>query len=252
MGNVKKEMNIYQKIAVLQDVIKVNKANKNNFADFNYRTIQDILAELKPNLKELNLIINFGAGSLDGDKYSLEIRVIDINNLESKIVESGEIYIDRTKSKMDLSQKVLSAKTFLKKSLLEDLLLINEDDDPDSHDNRRTGQQNNTNQNKGSSNKSSGSNQQSEEPTRTKEEAQTISNVKNILYYAADKDQNKMIDLLESNTEFTGKDNKKVPGLRDFNKLVGKRLTVTYGKLQKAYPEAYKIVQDKLSKTGDK
>lgn len=94
-----KEMNMYQKIATLQEVIKVNKGNRNDYADFNYRTIQDIFAELKPQLKELNLIINFGAGKLDGDKYTLEMRVIDINNPQDMIIEVGEIYIDRNKSK---------------------------------------------------------------------------------------------------------------------------------------------------------
>ena len=128
-------MNIYQKLAVLQSKITVNKDKRNTFADFNYRTIQDILAELKPVLTELSLMIRFGSGKLDGDKYTLDIIITDINNPVAQIEETGEIYLDRTKSKMDLSQKVLSAKTFLKKSLLEDLLLISEDVDPDSHDN---------------------------------------------------------------------------------------------------------------------
>jgi len=130
-----KDMNIYQKIAIIQERIKVNKLGRNNFADFNYRTIQDIFGELKPLLKELGLVISFGGGKLSEDKYTLGIMIIDIDNIDSRIDETGEIYIDRTKSKMDLSQKVLSAKTFLKKSLLEDLLLICEDDDPDGHDN---------------------------------------------------------------------------------------------------------------------
>lgn len=130
-----KDMNIYQKIAIIQERIKVNKLGRNNFADFNYRTIQDIFGELKPLLKELGLVISFGGGKLSEDKYTLGIMVIDIDNPDNRIDETGEIYIDRTKSKMDLSQKVLSAKTFLKKSLLEDLLLICEDDDPDGHDN---------------------------------------------------------------------------------------------------------------------
>lgn len=130
------ELNIYQKILVLQEEIRVKKSNRNEFANFNYRSISDIFNELKPLMKKLNLVINFGSGKLDGEKYLLEMRVFDSDNPESKIVEAGEIYIDRTKAKMDLSQKCLSAKTFLKKSLLEDFLLINEDADPDSHDNR--------------------------------------------------------------------------------------------------------------------
>lgn len=134
--------NIYYKISILQERIKVNKSSRNEFANFNYRTIQDIFSELKPLLKELNLILTFGAGKLEGDKYSLTLNLIDLtaNNTNNYTVY-GEIYIDREKKKMDLSQMVLSAKTFLKKSLLEDLLLINEDNDPDSHDNTNKGKQ---------------------------------------------------------------------------------------------------------------
>lgn len=132
----KGELNIYQKILILQEKIRVKKDKRNEFANFSYRSISDIFNELKPLLKDLGIIVSFGGGKLDGDKYSLGLTIIDTNNTNNRIDETGEIYIDRTKSKMDLSQKCLSAKTFLKKSLLEDLLLINEDDDPDSHDNR--------------------------------------------------------------------------------------------------------------------
>lgn len=132
----KVELNIYQKVLTLQEKIRVKKDKKNEFANFNYRSISDIFNELKPLLKDLEIVMNFGAGKLDGEKYFLEMRIIDVNNPQTELVETGEIYIDRTKAKMDLSQKCLSAKTFLKKSLLEDFLLINEDEDPDSHDNR--------------------------------------------------------------------------------------------------------------------
>ena len=132
----KVELNIYQKILILQEKIRVKKDKRNEFANFSYRSISDIFNELKPLLKDLDMIVSFGGGKLDGDKYSLGLTIIDINNPSNRVDETGEIYIDRTKAKMDLSQKCLSAKTFLKKSLLEDFLLINEDDDPDSHDNR--------------------------------------------------------------------------------------------------------------------
>ncbi len=261
-----KGLNIYQKLAILQDKVKVNKDNRNDFADFKYRTIQNILAELKPLLKELGLIIRFGSGKLDGEKYILDIIVTDINNPTNQMGENGEIYIDRTKSKMDLSQKVLSAKTFLKKSLLEDLLLISEDVDPDSHDNTGlhgdnfrggtapTNQGNTSNgdaqtdKNRGN-NKGNTTNNSTEEPERTPEEAEAISGIKNILYLVAEKDPDKMLALLAEHTSFIGKDKKKVPGVSDYNKLIGKRLTVTYGKLQKTYPKEYeKVLENKAKK----
>lgn len=234
-----KEINIYQKVAVLQEKIVVQKSSVNDFANFKYRTIQDILRELKPLLKELDLIIRFSSTTLSEDKLSLGIIIMDINNPDNQITEMGDIYIDRTKQKMDLSQKVLSAKTFLKKSLLEDLLLINEDDDPDSHDNRPTNNNANTNNN---------NSQQTQTKPQTDNEKVEIKKLKNILYKASGNDQNGMIDLLAQHTAFKGRDGKQVEGLRDFDKLKGKRLEVTLSKIEKLYPEITEEVESKSKK----
>jgi len=241
MENLKNELNIYQKIAILQDSIKVNKGNRNDFADFNYRTIQDIFSELKPLLKDLGLIINFGAGSLDGDKYTLEMRVIDINNpvnLENKIIETGEIYIDRTKSKMDLSQKVLSAKTFLKKSLLEDLLLISEDIDPDSHDctNQNT---NNTNQNTNSSSKS--------ENTEEDKEKRQRNIIVKVLMLVTNNNVIEAQKLLLEITSFKAKDGKQIKGVDNTDKLKGARLNTVYQQLKGKYLTQFEQVTGKKS-----
>jgi hypothetical protein len=188
--------NIYQKISIMQERIKVNKSSRNNFADFNYRTIQDIFSELKPLLKELGLIITFGGGKLNEDKYTLGIMITDINDPTNRIDETGEIYIDRAKSKMDLSQKVLSAKTFLKKSLLEDLLLICEDDDPDSHDN--TGKNNfrgNTKPNQKPNTRNDNKGTGSTEPTN--KEPKKVSDKQLKRYFAIAKNRNADIKVLD-------------------------------------------------------
>jgi hypothetical protein len=145
-------MNIYEKLLIVQEEIKVNKSSVNTFANFKYRTIQDILAEVKPFFSKYKLFVNFTHMKIEGECLYLDLIIMDIENktedksliMGNKITNydvlefNGMIKIDYTKSKMDDSQKVLSAKTFLKKSLLEDILLISEDDDPDSHDNTKT------------------------------------------------------------------------------------------------------------------
>lgn len=241
-----KELNIYQKLSIMQERIKVNKGNNNKFADFKYRTIQDILSELKPMLKELELVLTFKNGTLQDDKYSLNMVLLDINKpTENRIDESGEIYIDRTKKQMDLSQKCLSAKTFLKKSLLEDLLLISEDDDPDGHDN--TPEPRNSNTSNPIMDTKEAKNTTKPVSEDEKNEAELRAKVQNILFFAANKDKSKMYDLLEAETEFVSKrDNKKVPGLRDFKRLRNGRLKTTYGIICKKYPEATKLVTDKM------
>lgn len=128
-----KDLNIYQKIAVIQDLIVVKKDSYNSFGKFKFRDIGAIYSELKPILKTLNLIVRFKNLKLNDNKLSLTLQMVDTLTGET-LEETGEIYIDLVKAGMDMSQKCLTAETFLKKRMLEDLFLINEED-PDSHNN---------------------------------------------------------------------------------------------------------------------
>lgn len=83
---------------------------------------------------------------------------------------------------------------------------------------------------------------------QTDDEKKQVSKLKNILYFAANKDENKMIELLEQNTSFKGRDGKQVAGLKDFNALNGKRLEVTLSKIEKLYPDIVKQVENKGKK----
>jgi hypothetical protein len=89
------------------------------------------------------------------------------------------------------------------------------------------------------------------QPVMTDEEKEILSKIKNICYLASNKKESGMIDILEVASRFTTQDGKTVPGLRDFNKLAGKRLGVVYGKLQKTYPEiSEKVKKSKEEKTS--
>jgi hypothetical protein len=129
-----KKLDIHQKLLILQEKITVKKGQRNDFAKFNYRDINDIIDEIKPVLKELKCIIFFPRRVMEGNQLTINLTFRDTES--SDFIEFiSDITIDRNKSKMDESQKCLSAGTFLKKSLLEDLLLLNEGEDPDGHDN---------------------------------------------------------------------------------------------------------------------
>jgi len=80
---------------------------------------------------------------------------------------------------------------------------------------------------------------------QTEDEKKQVSKLKNILYFAANKDENKMIELLEQNTSFKGRDGKQVSGLKDFNALNGKRLEVTLSKIEKLYPDIVEMINNK-------
>lgn len=83
---------------------------------------------------------------------------------------------------------------------------------------------------------------------QTAEEKKQVSKLKNVLYFAADKDNDKMVELLEQNTSFKGRDGKQVAGLTDFDALNGKRLEVTLSKIEKLYSDIVKHVEEKVKK----
>ena len=129
MGNFNFE--IIKKIA--KNKLFVEKNKNNDFANFKFRTLDDILFKLKPQLEENNLYVFFSHVVYDDSRLNMIMNICDL--VTNEVMEiCGEIKIDWNKSKMDDSQRILSAKTFLKKSMFEDTFLLSSED-PDSLDN---------------------------------------------------------------------------------------------------------------------
>lgn len=63
-------MNIYEKLAIIQQKLNAPKNQKNNFGGYNYRSCEDIFEAVKPLLKETNTIL----------KVSDELIVLGTNN----------------------------------------------------------------------------------------------------------------------------------------------------------------------------
>jgi hypothetical protein len=127
---------LLRKLSSIQSKMDISKNGKNEFANYKYRSIDSILNTLKPLLNELDMMVIFRDFKYDEEKVYLNLNLIDLESETEEIIE-GELKIDWAKGKMDKCQMVLSAKTFLKKTLLEDAFFINESVDPDSHDNNK-------------------------------------------------------------------------------------------------------------------
>jgi len=132
---------LLRKLSSIQSKMDISKNGKNEFANYKYRSIDSILNTLKPLLNELDMMVIFRDFKYDEEKVYLNLNLIDLESETEEIIE-GELKIDWAKGKMDKCQMVLSAKTFLKKTLLEDTFFINESEDPDSHDNNKPKNQN--------------------------------------------------------------------------------------------------------------
>jgi hypothetical protein len=125
---------LLRKLSSIQSKMDISKNGKNEFANFKYRSIDSILNILKPLLNELDMMVIFRDFKYDEEKVYLNLNLIDLESETEEII-NGELKIDWAKGKMDKCQMVLSAKTFLKKTLLEDTFFINESEDPDGHNN---------------------------------------------------------------------------------------------------------------------
>jgi hypothetical protein len=75
--------------------------------------------------------------------------------------------------------------------------------------------------------------------TQTETEQKNVNMLKRVLWTACKKNEKEVMDWLEQNTSFKGRDGKQVPGLKSFDKLNGKRLEILIDKTKKLYPELF-------------
>ena len=99
-------MNIYKKLFELQQTYNSTKDNFNTFGKYSFRNVEQILAELKPILKPLNLIIVFNEEIVNGnnnDYIKFEAKLIEIETDEIRLrpekSEVNRLWADNSKAK---------------------------------------------------------------------------------------------------------------------------------------------------------
>jgi hypothetical protein len=222
-------MNIKLLKKISQIKMFVQKNKRNEFANFNFRNLDDILFVLKTELEKNNLYLYFDEVSYDQERLFMTLNLADLDDENSNIVKiPGQIKIDWNKAKMDDSQRLLSAKTFLKKSMIEDIFLLSSDD-PDADNN---------NDNKPSKLKSPknedepNNNNNNEDDKNKKSDNQLRMLLGNMLVEMHGKD-NAVEKLKELTTfEINGK---LVSGVDKLELLKENRLKTTYGKVKQLY-----------------
>lgn len=123
-------MNIYEKLNCICVEIKAPKSQFNTFADFKFRSIEDIYIYLKPLLfkYKLALIPTDIIEEINGVNY-VKTRLTLINSEKTDEIINTVAYAREPaepKPKMDASQTTLSAATFARKSALCNLFLIDD------------------------------------------------------------------------------------------------------------------------------
>jgi hypothetical protein len=125
-----KILNMYQKIFTLQQNIAMQKDKEAK--NYIYRNLDDMLLYLKPFLNELRLIAIFSDGSIEGNVKRICLTLYNIDEPSEHFTMSDSCIIDLNPKIMSVAQSANSTDTFLQKRILEHLLLLTTEPDPDS------------------------------------------------------------------------------------------------------------------------
>ena len=127
--------NIYDKLKNLQLELKAPKSQKNTFGKYNYRSNEDILESIKPLLNKYNLSLTQSDDVVEigGRLYvKATITLINIDNLEEKIVNTAFAREEQTKKGMDGSQITGASSSYARKYAMNGLFAIDDTKDSDA------------------------------------------------------------------------------------------------------------------------
>jgi hypothetical protein len=136
-----KDLNLNQKLSLIQKEFKANKSKFNSFGKYNFRSAEDILEALKPyNEKyQVSFIIteelvtnDFVANTIP---MMLSTATILDNNGINEIKATALVGVDLEQKGMQMPQKFGSASSYGKKYALGNLLLIDDTQDADATNN---------------------------------------------------------------------------------------------------------------------
>lgn len=134
------EMNVYEKLLEVQTRLVVGKTKYNKFADFNYRSADDILEAIKPIISEVkaSVILTDSIEEYGGLRYiKATAKFIDTKTGES-IETYGYAREITDKKKMDDAQMTGSTSSYARKYALNGLLILDDNKDPDSMEHEET------------------------------------------------------------------------------------------------------------------
>ena len=135
-------MNIYEKLAIIQEKISVPKNNVNDYGKYNYRSCEDILAAVKPLLKETGTVLTLDDELvLINERYYVRatatlVSVEEKDGALDSITNCAYAREAETKAGMDQSQITGSCSSYARKYALAGLFLLDSEKDADTRDNR--------------------------------------------------------------------------------------------------------------------
>jgi hypothetical protein len=140
--NEPKELNLNQKLSLIQKEFKANKSKFNSFGKYNFRSAEDILEALKPYNEKygVSFVITERLTQVGSDLPIIEsTATIFDNNGVNELSANALVGVDLNQKGMQVPQQFGSASSYGKKYALGNLLLIDDTQDADAtnkHDNQ--------------------------------------------------------------------------------------------------------------------
>jgi len=125
------------KLVAVQAELKAPKGQFNKFANFSYRSCEDILEALKPLLLKHGLLLKItDKMELIGDRYYIKATAQVSDSSDSEPISVDSYARESAEKKgMDAAQITGSASSYSRKYALNGLFLIDDTKDSDSQDN---------------------------------------------------------------------------------------------------------------------
>lgn len=124
---------IYNELARIQKALNVPKNQRNNFGNYNYRSCEDILEEVKKHLNGLVVTISDEIVQI-GERYYVKATASLLDGV-SLISTSAYAREEENKKGMDGAQVTGAASSYARKYALNGLFAIDDEKDADTKDN---------------------------------------------------------------------------------------------------------------------
>lgn len=127
-------MNVHEKLLQVQQKLKAPKGQYNEFADFRYRSCEDIQEAAKPLLAEVKAVLLISDEVvLIGDRFYIKATAI-FQDTESpdRVINAAFARETESKPKMDAAQITGSCSSYARKYALNGLFCIDDAKDPDT------------------------------------------------------------------------------------------------------------------------
>jgi hypothetical protein len=135
--NEPKELNLNQKLSLIQKEFKANKSKFNSFGKYNFRSAEDILEALKPYNEKYQVSFVITERMIRMQEQNIipmmqSTATIYDNNGVNEISATAIVGVDLNQKGMQVPQQFGSASSYAKKYALGNLLLIDDTQDADA------------------------------------------------------------------------------------------------------------------------